>query len=43
MEIFTVLTVFIHTAQKKKLKKHETVYNDHDYCYVEMPDKDNKI
>ena len=28
---------------RKKLKKHEKVCNDHDYCYVEMPDEDNKI
>ena len=29
--------------KKKKLKKHDEVCHDHDYCYVEMPDKDNKI
>ena len=28
---------------KKKLKKHEKVRNNHDYCYVEMPNEDNKI
>ena len=27
---------------KKKIKKHEKVCNDHDYCYVEMP-KEDKI
>ena len=26
-------------VQKKKLKKHERVCNDHDYCYVEMPNE----
>ena len=28
---------------KKTSKKHERVCNDHDYCYVEMPNEDNKI
>ena len=28
---------------KEKLKKHEKVYKDHDYCYVKVPDKDKKI
>ena len=28
---------------KIKLKKHENVCENHDYCYVEMPRKDNKI
>ena len=28
---------------ENKLKKHENVLKDHDYCYVEMPKKDNKI
>ena len=28
---------------KEKLKKYEKVCNDHDYCYVEMPDEENKI
>ena len=27
---------------KNRLKKHEQVCNDHDYCHVEMPDKYNK-
>ena len=30
-------------STKNKLKKHEKVFNDHDYCYVEMPDEFNKI
>ena len=30
-------------SKKEKLKKHEKICNDHDYCYVEMPDKDKKI
>ena len=28
---------------KNKLKKHEEVCNDYDYCYVEIPNKDTKI
>ena len=28
---------------KKKFKKHGEVCHDHDYCYAEMPDEDNKI
>ena len=31
------------TEKKKQLKKHEKVCNDHDYCYVEMPNEGNKI
>ena len=26
-----------------KIKKHENVWKNYDYCYVEMPNKDNKI
>ena len=28
---------------KDKLKKHKSVCKNHDYCYVEMPNKDNKV
>ena len=28
---------------KNRLQKHERVCNDHDHCYVEMPNEDNKI
>ena len=42
LETFTVSIVFIHTAQKN-LKKPESVCNDHDYCYAEMPNEENKI
>ena len=28
---------------KNKLEKHERVCNDHDYCYIDMPNEDNKI
>ena len=30
-------------STEKNLKKHERVCNDHDYCYVEMPNENNKI
>ena len=44
MEIFTVSTVLIDTAQKKPPQKHETwECNDHDYCSVKIPNKYNKI
>ena len=43
MEIFIVKIVFIHTEQKKNSKKDEKVRKNHDYCYIEMPDEDNKI
>ena len=28
---------------KDKLKEHESVRKDHDYCYIEMPNENNKI
>ena len=43
MEIFIVKIVFIHIEQKKNSKKDEKVRKNHDYCYIEMPDEDNKI
>ena len=39
---FYCLNCFQSCSTKNKLKKHERVYNDHDYCYVEMPNEDNK-
>ena len=42
MEAFIVQVVFTHRP-KNKFKKHETVCNDHDYCYVEIPNEYNKI
>ena len=38
-EGFSCLNCF-HSYRAKN-KKHERVCNDHDYCYVEMPNKDN--
>ena len=40
---FYYLNWFHSCSTKQKLKKHQTVCNDHDYCYVEMPDEDKKI
>ena len=42
-EEFYCLNCFDLHITEKKLKKHEKVCNDHDYCYVEMPDEENKI
>ena len=40
---FYCLNCFHLYRTENKLKKHEKVCNDHDYCYVEMPDEFNKI
>ena len=40
---FYCLNCFHSYSTENKLKKHEKVCNDHDYCYVEMPNEDNKI
>ena len=40
---FYCLNRFHSYSTKNKLKRHERVCNDHDYCYVEMPNEDNKI
>ena len=42
-ESFYCLNCFPSYSTKNKLKKHEKVCNDHDYCYVEMPNEYNKI
>ena len=39
---FYCLNCFHSYSTKEKLKKHEKVCNDYDYCYLEMPDDDNK-
>ena len=42
-EDFYYLNCFHSYSTKQKLKeKHEKVCNDHDYCFVEMPDKGSK-
>ena len=42
-EDFYCLNCFHSYSTKNKLKKHERVCNDHDCCFVEMPNEDNKI
>ena len=32
-----------YKSPENKLKKHKKVCENHDYCYVEMPKRDNKI
>ena len=39
---FHCLDCFQSYSTANKLKKHEKVCNDHDYCYVEMLNEDNK-
>ena len=36
---FCCLNCFHLNSTKNRLKKHDRVCNDHDYCYVEMPNE----
>ena len=40
---FYCFNCFQSYTTENKLKKHENVCESHDYCYVEMPEEDNKI
>ena len=40
---FYCLNCFHSCTTEKKLKKHERICRDHDFCHVKMPDEDNKI
>ena len=40
---FYWLNCFHSIRKEKNLNKHKNVCKNHDYCYVEMPKKDNKI
>ena len=40
---FYCLNCFCSYNTKNKLKKHKSVCENHDYCYVEMPKEDNKV
>ena len=40
---FYCLNCFQPYTTKDKLKKYNKECEDHDYCYVEMPEKDNQI
>ena len=42
-EDFYCLNCFHSYSTKNKLKKHQKVCENHDYCYAETPEKDNKI
>ena len=37
---FYCINSFHSYSTKEKLKKHEKVCNDHDYCHIEMPNED---
>ena len=40
---FYCLNCFRSNTTENKLKKHRNVCENHEYCYVEMPEEDNKI
>ena len=40
---FYCLNCFNSYSTNEKLDKHRNVCENHDYCCVEMPEKDNKI
>ena len=40
---FYCLNCFHSYTSKRKLKKHERVCKDHDFCDILIPDEDNKI
>ena len=42
-EDFYCLNCFHAHSTKNKLEKHEKVCNEHDYFYIEMPNKNNKM
>ena len=40
---FYCLNCFHPYTTEKKLRKHERICNDHEFCHLKMPDEDNKI
>ena len=42
-EFYCLNCFFFSYRTEYKLKKHKKVCENHDYCYVEMPEEDNKI
>ena len=40
---FYCLNCFCSFRTENALRNHESVCRDHDYCHIEMPDKDNSI
>ena len=42
-EEFYCLKHFLSYTTKNKLEKYKSVYEKHDYCYVEMRKEDNEV
>ena len=42
-EDFYCLNCFHAYTTENKLEKHKKIFENHDYCHVEMPNEDNKI
>ena len=40
---FYCLNCFQSYTTENELKKHKKVCENHDYCYVEIPEEDNKV
>ena len=40
---FYCLNCFHSYTTENKLRKHEKICNDHDFCFLKIPDDDNKI
>ena len=40
---FYCLNCLHSSSTKNRLKRHENVCRDHDYCYEEMPNKENNV
>ena len=40
---FVCLNCFYSYTTKNRLKKHERVCRNHDFCYLKLPDENNKI
>ena len=38
---FYCLNCFQSNTTENELKNHKKVFENHDYCYVEVPEKDN--
>ena len=39
---FYCLNCFHLCTTKEKLRKHEKIFNDNDFCHLKIPDEDNK-
>ena len=40
---FYCLNRFHSYTTERKLRKHKRICENHDFCYLKMPDKDNKL